>query len=445
MTIDEYVLLVCLKPEEVEHIRQLLSSFEIKIDSKDIHHFDDAKACLKNENICLAVLRLDKKLSRPDQDIIQLRQFLPDYIPILILISHDLTQNIKDYIKAGANDYWVLPLDNTSFSVRFYVLLEFGQSIILSEKAKGFEIKHETSLLQRIIEKIQDSLRFFSPNITYKHENNSSIAEKWIKIKKLGFGGFGEVWLVKRHGKGMSAVAKIPHSSKLNTRALRAAAILKRLSIHPNIVHLIEVVEEDGKVVLIQEYIPGLTLQQLIENTLNGKHKEDYFLQLLSVASHAHQNRIMHRDIKPENIIITPSGTLKLLDFGIAKDLSRHNIGKTIAGSRPFMAPEQIMGKSSIASDVWSLGVILYIFATNTLPFYDPNEKYLMDLILETSPLPPRKLEPGLPENFETLILKCLDKNPENRYQDAGELRQELLELFPLFGDGSILPDNYKD
>jgi len=247
MRTDECVLLVCLKPEEVEHIRQLLSSFEIKIDSKDICHFDDAKAFSKNAKICLAVLRLDKKLRRPDQDIIQLRRFLPDYIPILILVPEDLTQNIKEYIKAGVNDYWVLPLDKTAFSVRFYVLLEFGQSIVLSEKAKEIEIQQETSLLERILEKIQDSLRFFSPKIIYRDKGSSSIAE-WIKVKKIGFGGFGEVWLVRKHGKGMSAVAKIPHSPKLNTRSLRAAAILKRLSIHPNIVHLIEVVEEDGKV-----------------------------------------------------------------------------------------------------------------------------------------------------------------------------------------------------
>jgi len=440
MIAEQWVLLVCLEFEEVEHIRQLLSSFEIEVKSKDFCFFDEAKHFSENANICLAVLRLNKNLRRPDQDILQLKRFLPDYVPVLILVSEDLTSNIKDYIKAGANDYWVLPLDNTSFSVRFYVLLEYGQSIILSGKAKAGEINREVSLLARLLQKIHDSLRVFSPKIIYNNKDGVSIAEKWVRVKKLGFGGFGEVWLVRRYGKGMLAVAKIPHDSRMNIRALRSAAILKRLSIHPNIVNLIEVVEEDGKVILIQEYVPGLTLQKLIENGLSGKQKEQYFLQLLSVVSHAHQNRIMHRDIKPENIIIMPSQELKLLDFGIAKDLSRQNIGKTVAGSPPFMSPEQIVGKSTIASDVWALGVILYMFSTNTLPFYDPNGKYLMDLILETPPLPPRNLEPDLPEKLEYLNLKCLEKNPEKRYADAEDLRKELLELFPSFGNGDILP-----
>jgi len=171
MRTDECVLLVCLKPEEIEHIRQLLSSFEIEVASKDVSLFDDAKHFSEDANICLAVLRLDKNLRRPDQDILQLRRFLPDYIPILVLVPEDLTQNIKEYIKAGVNDYWVLPLDNTAFSVRFYVLLEFGQSIVLSGKTKGFKIQQETSLLQRILEKIQDSLRFFSPKIASGDED----------------------------------------------------------------------------------------------------------------------------------------------------------------------------------------------------------------------------------------------------------------------------------
>jgi serine/threonine protein kinase len=104
------------------------------------------------------------------------------------------------------------------------------------------------------------------------------------------------------------------------------------------------------------------------------------------------------------------------------------------------MAPEQILGKSRLGSDVWALGVILYAFATESLPFYDENEKQLMDMILETEPQPPRLLEPDLPQRLEEVIVTCLQKDPARRYQDAVELRRELLKAFPHFGNGEVLP-----
>jgi serine/threonine protein kinase len=148
----------------------------------------------------------------------------------------------------------------------------------------------------------------------------------------------------------------------------------------------------------------------------------------------------MHRDIKPENIIITPSGSVKLLDFGTGKDLTRRSISNTMIGSRPYMAPEQIMGKSRIAGDVWALGVILYALATECLPFYDDNEKQLMDIILEQNPEKPRNIAPQLPEELEEIILKCLEKDWTKRYRDASELQTELLRTFPDFGEGEVLP-----
>jgi serine/threonine protein kinase len=168
--------------------------------------------------------------------------------------------------------------------------------------------------------------------------------------------------------------------------------------------------------------------------------KEKAFSELLDILAYAHEKRIMHRDIKPENIIITSSGTSKLLDFGTGKDLTLRTTSSTVVGSRPYMAPEQIAGKSSIASDVWALGVLLYALATGLLPFYDENQKKLMDMILECDPEPPRDLEPELPEELEEIILKCLRKDPDLRFRDAGELKRILLEHFPHFGNGATLP-----
>ncbi len=162
---------------------------------------------------------------------------------------------------------------------------------------------------------------------------------------------------------------------------------------------------------------------------------ENLVLQLIEVVAHAHQHRIMHRDIKPGNIIVQEDGTLKLLDFGAAKILREKDISATMVGSRPFMAPEQIMGKSEIRSDIWAIGVVMYLLYTGELPFYSEVEKVLIDLILEQEPTPPRELNPEIPEALEAIILKCLAKDVNKRYRSALALKADLLRHFPHYGE----------
>ena len=143
----------------------------------------------------------------------------------------------------------------------------------------------------------------------------------------------------------------------------------------------------------------------------------------------------MHRDIKPGNIMVLPDGTLKLLDFGAAKILKEKDISATMVGSRPFMAPEQIMGKSEIRSDIWAIGVIMYMLYVEELPFYSDVEKLLIDQILEKEPTPPRELNPEISAELEAVILKCLEKDVEKRYASALDLKADLLRHFPRYGD----------
>lgn len=440
---SESVLLIGLSPQESAVVKQLLSRFEIETRSEDISKTEELQDFLSQTNICLVILRMDEHHGRPDQQIRRIKRLLPHPVPLLLLIPPDLTSKIRSYLHAGADDYWVEPLDEIVFPPRLFVLLEWGQSIVRGESQplskKGLPKLNGSSLWKRILEVIRRRLSF-SFGKDAPEQTRLLIADKWEKIRRLGFGSFGEVWLIREQEKGTSAVAKIPHSEKMNTKFLREAAILKRLTDHPHAVRLMEVVKEAGKVILIQEYAEGSTLQDLLDQGMKADRKERAFLQLLEMVAHAHRHHIMHRDIKPENIIITPSGGLKLLDFGTAKDLSYRSMSSTMIGSRPFMAPEQIMGKSCIASDVWALGVILYTLATECLPFYDDNEKTLMDLILEINPEPPCSLEPDLPKELESVILKCLEKDLDRRYADATELREDLLKAFQDFGSGNVLP-----
>ena len=187
--------------------------------------------------------------------------------------------------------------------------------------------------------------------------------------------------------------------------------------------------------VLIQEFVEGPTLRELLEGPLEKNRKEKILLQLVDIVAHAHKHRIVHRDIKPENIVVRRDSVVKLLDYGVAKELKDKDISSTMVGSRPFMAPEQISGESQIASDVWALGIVMYAVYTGYLPFYHDNEKILMDLILTMEPRPPREVEPDIPVELERIILKCLKKDPKERFADAGILKATILETFPRFGN----------
>lgn len=270
----------------------------------------------------------------------------------------------------------------------------------------------------------------------------SIIGGKWERVRRLGFGSFGEVWLVRRHGtvSELFAVAKIPHEARINDKLVQEAEILRKLQDHPNAVGVIEVLEQGGKVVLIEEFVEGRTLQELMDEGMEGAQKEQIFLQTLDLVAYAHDRAIMHRDIKPENIVVTSQGVVKVLDFGAAKDVSLRSISSTVVGSRPFMAPEQILGQSRRASDVWALGVLLYALSTEHLPFYSEKEKELMDMILESPPQRPTELAPAIPQELENIILRCLEKDPANRYPHARALQKDLLEKLPQFGKGNVIP-----
>ena len=306
------------------------------------------------------------------------------------------------------------------------------------EAAPLEEQPEERRFLGRLLKHLVPKILPYGADFFSLMKMTELIAERYEKVERLGLGSFGEVWKVRdieREGRAPYYVAKIPTSKKLNSRFRKEAAICRRLEGHPNSTKIIDVVEERGRVVLIQEFVEGPTLRELLEGPLEENKKEKILLQLVDIVTHAHKHRIVHRDVKPENVVVRRDSVVKLLDYGVAKELKDKDISSTMVGSRPFMAPEQISGESQIASDVWALGIIMYAIYTGYLPFYHDNEKILMDLILTIEPRPPREVEPDIPVELERIILKCLKKDPKERFADAGILKATIREAFPQFGN----------
>jgi DNA-binding response OmpR family regulator len=304
----------------------------------------------------------------------------------------------------------------------------------------GFEIQPvgSPSPLKRALHSLVENFLPAARDYLSLLEMTPLLGGRYEKLKKLGQGSFGEVWLVRDTEELEGArlyVAKIPFIKAANAKFRQEAEICRRLSPHPGVVEQVATLEDEDKVVLIQEYLPGQTLEDMLGEELPRPLMESLILQLIDVVAHAHQHRIMHRDIKPGNIMVLPDGALKLLDFGAAKILKDKDISATMVGSRPFMAPEQIMGKSEVRSDIWAIGVIMYMLYTEELPFYSEVEKLLIDEILEKEPRPPRELNPELPQALEAIILKCLKKDVDRRYASALALKADLLRHFPHYGE----------
>jgi serine/threonine-protein kinase len=209
-------------------------------------------------------------------------------------------------------------------------------------------------------------------------------------------------------------------------REAEAAAALN----HPNIVTIHDVIEEDDQTCIVMEYIEGRSLRDVINEYNLGIDKIiDMIQQLSDGLSRAHKAGIVHRDIKPENIIIDQDDRIKILDFGLAKlkGVSKLTKETSTLGTIHYMSPEQIIGKDiDQRSDIWSLGVVIYELLTGEKPFEGQYEQAVSYAIVNDSPrwelVPNENKKYGL----QNIIYKCLEKNPDKRYQSVTDLIVEL-------------------
>jgi len=214
-------------------------------------------------------------------------------------------------------------------------------------------------------------------------------------------------------------------------RLLREARLASQLN-HPHIAAIYDLGEDDGRAYIVMEYVEGLALADLIpEGGMPAEQVRRYAVQIADALAYAHEHGTLHGDLKGSNIVVTPEGNVKLLDFGLGRRIPRHGMTEvtsssqalaeagTTAGTLPYIAPEVLRGgATSVQSDAWALGVLIYQMATGELPF---RGETAFDLSLEIMTATPHKLG-LLPEPLQSAVQRCLEKDPAARVPHVAEL-----------------------
>ncbi|MFZ0455830.1 MAG: protein kinase [Ignavibacteriaceae bacterium] len=256
-------------------------------------------------------------------------------------------------------------------------------------------------------------------------------------MKKLGEGGMGVVYLAEDTKlKRLVAIKFLPHQISVNDEERKrfeieaqAAAALN----HPNIATIYSIEVFGDEIFIVMEYIEGKELKEIIRSNSNEplglKDVINFAVQIAEGLEAAHKKGIIHRDIKSSNIMITEEGKIKILDFGLSKIRGGANmtkIGITI-GTVSYMSPEQSKGEAAdYQTDIWSFGVALYEMLTGEIPFQADYEQAIIYCIINEKHRPVSERRPDVPSAFSNIVDKCLEKNPDSRFRNMGEIIEEI-------------------
>ncbi|HKM35656.1 MAG TPA: Stk1 family PASTA domain-containing Ser/Thr kinase [Lachnospiraceae bacterium] len=268
------------------------------------------------------------------------------------------------------------------------------------------------------------------------------IGDRYEILEKIGTGGMSDVYKAKCHKLNRYVAVKVLKQefsenanfvSKFRIEAQAAASLM-----HPNIVNVYDVGEENGINYFVMELVEGINLKKYIEKKARLSFKEavSIAIQVSMGIEAAHNNHIIHRDIKPQNIIISKEGKVKVTDFGIAKAATSNTITSNVMGSVHYTSPEQARGGySDEKSDIYSMGITLFEMLTGRLPYNGETTVAIAIKHIQEPMLSPKEFIPEIPTSVEQIVLKCCQKSPDRRYQSMGELIEDLKQCL-------IHPDN---
>ena len=269
--------------------------------------------------------------------------------------------------------------------------------------------------------------------------SGATLAGRYRVIARLGRGGMSSVYLARHLMIDRLAAVKVLRADLSRDpvhrdRFLREARAVNRIQ-HENVIDISDYGEtSDGLVYLVMEYVPGESLLAAIaRGPLALRRALDITRQIASGLARAHQMEVIHRDLKPDNVLLIPRDDrrdqVKLLDFGIAKLLDQPSLtlSNKVFGTPGYIAPEYATGGAiTPRTDLYSLGVVLYEMVTGSLPFEVEHLGELMLKHVMEAPIPPRARVPSIPEPIERFVLRCLEKQPERRFQNAHELIEHI-------------------
>ncbi len=261
-------------------------------------------------------------------------------------------------------------------------------------------------------------------------------------VAKIGEGGMGEVFQgvdinLDRDVAIKVMKAELARRPEILQRFRKEAVVLAKLN-HSNIATLYNFIHDGNNYYMVMEFAPGQTLDVLIADHVGGlpwRTAVELLLDALRAIDHAHKQGIIHRDIKPANMMVSEGGTLKVLDFGIARVLGESGFTKAgiVVGTTKYMSPEQILGRAiDTRSDIYALGIVLYKMLTGHVPFEGLGEFELMRAQVDEIAVPVSQLIPDIPDAIDAAVQRALEKAPEDRFQKASEF---IAALIPVLRD----------